>query len=204
MEIIRKSSEDEMIALFLHGEIKSKRFSKKLINIIKKLKLDLNIISNYDLNNETDNDSRRLILKLFRGYGNNKDLFNNFPTNINWYWTKLNKSDILKIKYIDYDYWVELTNGSRYVKDSSINILNGKEIFGVSNKAFIEGAEYLKNGGKFPPIIILSAIENNNEMIVLEGHSRLTSMNLVIDYVEDVEALIGFTNTDDLYKWNKY
>lgn len=133
MKILSKSSEDEMVALFLQEELESKRFSKDLLKVIKNLNVNSKIISNYDLSKKNDNDIRKIILKLYRGYNDNKELFYNFPVNIDWYWCKLNKMDISKIKYIDYDYWIELSGGTRYATDSKNNILNGKEIFGVSN-----------------------------------------------------------------------
>lgn len=193
-----------MIALFLQEELESKRFSKDLLRVINDLNIPPEIISKYDLSNIADNNVRKLILKLYRGYGDNKEIFNNFPTNIEWYWCKLDKLDISKIKYIDYDYWIELTNGTRYIIDSKKNILMGKETFGVSNQPFIDGADYLKKGGIFPPIIILSSKESNNEMIVLEGHSRLASISLAFDYINTIDALIGFVKKEELYNWNKY
>lgn len=204
MKILGKSSENEMIALFLKGELTSKRFSKELLKIISDFNVNLNTISIYDLNNKTDNDLRKLVLRLYRGYGDNKEIFTNFPTEIDWYWCRLEREDIQKIKYIDYDYWTELTNGTRYTIDSKENILNGKEIFGVSNKPFVEGANFLKKGGVFPPIIVLAANDSNDEMIVLEGHSRLASISLVIDYIKSIDALIGFVKKEELYKWNQY
>lgn len=204
MKILSKSSEDEMVALFLQEELESKRFSKDLLKVIKNLNVNSKIISNYDLSKKNDNDIRKIILKLYRGYNDNKELFYNFPVNIDWYWCKLNKMDISKIKYIDYDYWIELSGGTRYATDSKNNILNGKEIFGVSNQLFIDGANYLKNGGIFPPIIILSSKEAHDEIIVLEGHSRLTSISLVIDQIKNIKALVGFVKKEELYKWNKY
>jgi hypothetical protein len=204
MKKLKKSSENEMIALFLKEELFSKRFSKKLLKVINRLNVDTNIISNYDLNNNNENEIRKEILKAYRGYGNNTEIFKDFPSNINWYWCELKIQDILNIKFIDYDYWTDLTNGTRYIKDSKENILNGKEIYGVSNKPFIDGANYIKEGNKFEPLILLASIKNNDEIIVLEGHSRLASMSLVLDYIDKIDALVGFVNEEDLYKWNKY
>lgn len=204
MQILSKSSKDEMVALFLKEELNSKRFRDTLLGIIKKANIDESLILNYNLKNANENKIRKLILKEYRGYENNTGIFENFPKNIEWFWAELSLQDILNIKYIDYDYWVELTNGTRYVEDSKENILKGKEIFGVSNQPFIDGANYLKQGKKFDPIILLASKENNKELIVLEGHSRLTSMILVPESIRKIRALIGFVGKEELYKWNKY
>ena len=74
------------------------------------------------------------------------------------------------MKYIDYDYWVELSGGSRKAKDAAGNIRNGVEIFGVSNDGFLAGARALAGGSAFPPMIFVSDYEN---IIVLEATSGL-------------------------------
>jgi len=116
----------------------------------------------------------------------------------------LDKNDILKIKYITYSYWKEITNGTRYAKDSVKNIKNNVEIFGVSNDNFINLSEYIKNGNKIDPIIILAPIEKKDNMIVLEGHVRLTAINLIIDYFSELKVLIGFVKEKIFNKWDNY
>jgi hypothetical protein len=203
MKILNKSSENEMIALFLNGEIKSKRWENKINEIIKKENINENIIINPNLNNNNENKLRKLVLKIFRGY-NNKEIFKNFPKKIDWNWAILDKNDILKIKYITYDYWEELTNGTRYAKDSVKNIRNNIEIFGVSNNNFIKLSEYIKYGNKIEPLIILAPVEKKDNMIILEGHARLTAINLVIEYITEIKVLIGFVEERILNKWDKY
>jgi len=203
MKILNKSSENEMIALFLNGEIKSKRWGNKINEIIKKENINENIIINPNLNNNNENKLRKLVLKIFRGY-NNKEIFKNFPKKIDWNWAILDKNDILKIKYITYDYWEELTNGTRYAKDSVKNIRNNIEIFGVSNNNFIKLSEYIKYGNKIEPLIILAPVEKKDNMIILEGHARLTAINLVMEYITEIKVLIGFVEERILNKWDKY
>ena len=203
MEIIGKSSENEMVSQFLFQEIKSERWKNKIIEIMEHDNIDKNMVLKPNLNNINENKIRKLILKKFRGY-NNKELFKNFPKNIDWNWAILDKNDILKIKYITYDYWEELTNGTRFAKDSVKNIKNNIEIFGVSNNGFIKLSEYIKNGNKIDPLIILAPFEKKDNIIVLEGHARLTAINLVIEHVIELKVLIGFVEENILNKWDKY
>jgi hypothetical protein len=203
MRILGKSSENEMISLFISEEIKSARYKNNILEIINTEKIDRNIIDNPDLNNKKDNKLRKLILKKFRGY-NNKGIFTNFPKKVDWNWALLDKEDILRIKYISYDYWEELSNGTRYAKDSVENIRNGVEVFGVSNRNFVNISEYIKNGKELDPLIIMAPVENKLRMIVLEGHARLTGMNLAIKYISEIKVLLGLVKEKKLYKWNKY
>ena len=203
MKILNKSSENEMVSLFLYEEIKSERWVNQINKILDKENINKNIILNPDLNDKNENELRKLVLKIFRGY-NNKKIFKNYPENINWNWVILDKKDILKIKYITYDYWEELTNGTRYAKDSVKNIKKNTEIFGVSNNNFIELSEYIKTGNKVDPLIILTSLEKKENMIVLEGHVRLTAINLAIDYIEEIKVLMGFAEENILNKWDKY
>ena len=41
-------------------------------------------------------------------------------------------------------------------------------------------------------------------MIVLEGHARLTAINLAIDFIPEITVLLGFAKEKELNKWNKY
>jgi hypothetical protein len=203
MKVLGKSSENEMISLFISEEVKSARFKNNILEIINTEKIDRNIVDNPDLNNKKENKLRKLILKKFRGY-NNKGIFTDFPKSIDWNWVTLDKEDILKIKYISYDYWEELSNGTRYAKDSVENIKNGVEVFGVSNRNFVSLSEYIKEGKQLDPLIIMAPVENKQKMIVLEGHARLTGMNLAIKYISEIKVLMGFVKEKKLNKWNKY
>jgi len=203
MKIIGKSSEDEMVSQFLIQEIKSERWKNKIFKIMEHDNIDKKIVLKPNLGDINENKIRKLILKKFRGY-NNKELFENFPKKIDWNWAMLDKNDILKIKYITYDYWEELTNGTRFAKDSVKNIKNNIEIFGVSNNGFIELSEYIKRGNKIDPLIILAPSENKDNMIVLEGHARLTAINLVIEHIKEIKVLIGFAEEKILNKWDTY
>jgi hypothetical protein len=204
MRILKKSSESEMIAIFLKEEINSIRFNKKIIKLLKKMNINERVVINYDLTNDEENKMRKRLLSQYRGYELDKDIFKNFPINIDWYWIELSVEDIFKIKYITYDYWIELSNGSRFAKDCVNNIKNNIEVFGVSNTGFIEAAEYISNGNKFDPIILVAPVENKGNMIVLEGHLRLTAMNLVIENIDSITALIGYAEEKELNKWDNY
>jgi hypothetical protein len=203
MKILHESSENEMVAVFLYGELNSERWKNKILEIMDDKNIDKRIVLNPKLNDVNENKARTYLLRKFRGY-NDKEIFENFPKTINWNWAILNKDDILKIKYIEYDYWEELSKGTRYAKDSVENIRNNVEIFGVKNDNFLKLADYIKKGTSFNPLIITAPYENKEKMIVLEGHARLTAINLAIEYVSAIKVLIGFAEEEQLTAWCKY
>ena len=91
MNLIKNSSEDEMILEFLKGEYNSVRFNEKLVDVLNKLNLNSKIIEEGKL--ETNgNNTRKEIMKLFRGYPD-KELFNNFPKNIDWKFVEFEDGD---------------------------------------------------------------------------------------------------------------
>ena len=76
------------------------------------------------------------------------------------------------------------------VKDAAENIKKGTEIFGESNDQFWKLAKYIKEGGKFPEIILMS------DMVLLEGHVRMTAYLLASDTPKPLEMIVGFPKTD--------
>ncbi|MCQ2505552.1 MAG: hypothetical protein MJ113_00030 [Lachnospiraceae bacterium] len=199
MQIIRNSSEAEMILAFLQGELQSKRFSEKIKNALADLNLNSDIIIYGNINAEYENKKRAFLMQKFRGYPD-KELFNNFPKNIDWKYAKLAKNDINNIYYINYSYWNELSGGTSKPLDAAKTIKMGKEIFGVSNKPFISGADYIINH-KFPPVILLTY--NTEKYVIIEGHSRMTVYGLLPEKIEGSYAYIGFVSKEEMELYDK-
>ena len=174
MEIIRDSTENEMILCFLAGELNSHRFSAELSENMKKLGISEDTIRSGDLLSEEQNSLRRKLLGEFRGYPDN-EIFENYPKDITWKYVRFSESDIGSLYYVDYSYWNELSRGTSRPADAVLTIKSGTEIFGQPNDNFLRGAEYLKTG-KFPPIIVLTC--GNGKYLILEGHCRATSYAL--------------------------
>lgn len=181
MRYLRESSEDEMILEFLKGEIRSSRFKEQIFEVLENLKLNKEIIEKPDINNSDENMKRKEILRIFRGYGSNAHLFENFPDVSRWLYAECIDKDINKIKYINYSYWNELSKHTSSPLVAAETIREGKEIYGISNSPSISGVEFLEQGGSFPPVILLTSDEEN--YIILEGHSRMTVYGLAPKYL---------------------
>ncbi|MDR2558495.1 MAG: hypothetical protein LBC86_02980 [Oscillospiraceae bacterium] len=199
MRKIKPSNESEMIYEFLKMELESDRFNKKIKNVLNDLNVDSSIIINGDITSRKENILREEILKRFRGY-KNKELFEGFPTIIEWFWTEFNYSDISRIIYINYSYWNELSNYTGSPIEAAKNIMLGKTVYDVPNDNFIKGAEELRKGHKFPPLIFLTD-KNEQRYIILEGHGRMTAYGIVPDLFQNVSVLLGYCKSEELKEW---
>lgn len=193
------SNENEMIYEFLKMEIDSDRFTEKIEVVLKELHIDRNIITNGDIKSEQENVLRVDILKRFRGW-RNEELFENFPTKIDWIWTVFNREDISKIIYINYSYWNELSNYTGSPLEAAKSILSGKTVYNVPNDRAIEGAQKLKEGCTFPPLIMLTDA-SESRYIILEGHGRMTAYGLVPELFQNISVLLGYCDSYELKQW---
>ena len=193
MEFVGTSSEEEMVSLFLKSEIGSNRWRPRLLEILHELKCPVALLEEPDITRNEHNELRARVLTRFRGYGENRALFADYPTGINWQWVLLNREELSRIKYVDYDYWNALTVGSRHPTDAAQTIRKGVEIYGVSNRGFLEGAEAMRHGAEFvEPILV--APDPAEDLVILEGHVRFTVYALLgKDAPQPIRALLGLS-----------
>ena len=199
MNILRTSSEEEMISEFLKAEYHSERFSERIKKVMKELLLDESIILSADLNNANENIARKKLLGEFRGYGLNRKLFENFPNEIQWSLCNFESHDLVNIRYIDYSYWNELSKGTHSPLTAAQTILDGTEIYNQSNEGFLRAAEYIKSGGKFLRPILLTS--DSEHFVIVEGHLRITAFALAPEHFNHVECFVGKCSNDELKKW---
>ena len=200
MKIIKLSDENEMIYEFLKMEMASERYTEKINSALKQFNLSESILQNGNISSEEENNHRKNVLGIFRGYNKNSGLFENFPSEIKWIWSKFSRQDLPKIKYINYSYWNELSCYTGSPLTAVKTILSGKTIYDVPNDGFHNAAEGLKNGKTFPPLIILTD-SNENDFIILEGHVRITAYAMAPDFFEDISVILGYCNAEELNTW---
>jgi hypothetical protein len=193
METIRKMSEEEFVLLFLQSEIDSPRWGQQLEDILVRHGANRKLIDRANLSNQAENTLRAEILGEFRGYRRNSKIFTDFPDDADWEKVYLTKEDLKKVKYVDYSYWNELSGGSRLVYDGAKNIKAGLEPFGKSTENFFKAATALKSNQQFPPMILV-AKNKTSELIVLEGHLRLTAYLMEPQIIPDrLIAVVGYS-----------
>ena len=189
MQFIRHITAEEMVAVFLSGELASPRWGKDIANILAKYNIDQSIITSPDLDNHKENQQRADILGEFRGYGRKDGLFDDIGPDIRWQRVLLETDDFAKIRYIAHDYWTQLSGGTGLVIDGAKNVRAGREVFEVSNQQYWQVAEVVHGGGQFPSVILL--MDQQGSIKLLEGHVRLTGVLLADPHLPSLEAIVG-------------
>ena len=202
MKILEDITEEQVTHMFIKQQMGSFRFAEEMQQIMDQLGVEKKIIDNPNFKDQNENELRIKLRQSFGGSNDEGHFFDNFPKNILWKRTLLAKNDLMTVKYINYDYWNELSNGTRLVLEGASSIRKGVEIFGQSNQKFWDALDSLKKGVKFPePILITKNI--SSDIVVVEGHLRLTVYLLDSLYTpKETEAIIGFS--ESFKNWDMY
>ena len=199
MRVIGPSSEDEMVALFLRGELASERFGRTIRQALRAEGADPTLLEAPALHDADANGVRHRLLAVTRAYGRDEGLFSGFPADVRWERVLLGEDDLAALRYIDYDYWVELSGGSRRVADGAPNAQAGAAPFGVPSDGFLELASAIAAGARVPEPILVTA-GPDDPVVVLEGHVRVTAYALAGIAVG--EALLG--TSPAMRRWALY
>ena len=202
MRKIQDSSEDEMIAIFLQTEFHSSRFHQTLEALAQQERIDPSLLQVPDWHDAHENAQRRTLLGVYRGYGRNAGYLSDFPTNVHWERTTLTSPELERVRYIEYDYWVELSGGTRLAIDGARNAVAGKVVFRVSSDGLIYLANELRKGAQFSPLILVRK-DVDAYLVVMEGHARLTAYLIAPEYIpSELEVILG--TCEQITKWGCY
>jgi len=164
MRWLRPGSEAEMVALFLRTELPAARFRDTLRALLARHGLPESVSTG---------------------------LFEGFPDDVSWQWMALTPAELATVRYIDYDYWVELSGGTRLAADAAPRIRAGAAPFGVPSDWALGMADEVARGARFPPLILVTT-GPGGDLVVLEGHARLTAYMLARDRLPpELEVLVG-------------
>lgn len=162
------------------------------------------IIREPDLNDPAANAVRRRVFARYRGYGTGEPGYlTGFPdTSVVWAWWRLTAEELLCVRYIRYSYWTALSAGTRSPVEAARRIEAGIEVYGVSNGGFLALADRLREGLRVPPLILVTATDEDG-LVVLEGHARITAYALAPETSPDpVEVLVG--SSPAIARWDEY
>jgi hypothetical protein len=188
VRVIGDSGEDEMVACFLLGELTSRRFGAGIRQALAAVGESEHLLTDADLADPVANRARRDLLGATRGYGENRDVFEDFPARVRWIRAVLTPDELARVRYIEYSYWNELSGGSRLPGDAAKRIQAGVRVFGVSNGRFVAAARAVRRGEPFSPLIL--AGRRRDTLVCVEGHLRLTAYALA-GFPVEVECLVG-------------
>jgi hypothetical protein len=91
------------------------------------------------------------------------------------------------VRYLDWDYWVEVTAGTRRSVDAIPRI-------GHSPNCRELAAEVA--AGQLPPELILVGRPGGRDLVVLEGHVRLTALVMAVEHLPaELTVLLGTAPT---------
>ncbi len=192
MRRLRPSSEAEMVALFLRTELPSDRWRDDLRALLARAGLPDRVVTGPDLGGDGENQARLRLLTEHRGYGTRTDYFEGFPDDVCWQWMAITPAELSGVRYIEYDYWNELSGGTRLAVDAAARIGAGVAPFGVPNDRVLGMAQAVAAGAQFPPLILVTTGFVGDDVVVLEGHVRLTAFMLARDRLPpELEVLVG-------------
>jgi hypothetical protein len=185
VRVVRPSSEAEMVATFLRGELDSERFGPAI-----RAEIDERLLLEPNLEDEEENALRRAALEATRAYERREGLFHGFPDDVRWERVALAPDEVLALRYIQYSFWNELSGGSRRPLDAAERIRDGIAVFGrLPTDGFLAAAESFSVAG-LPELIVVGG--TGPELVLLEGHVRLTLMALRPELLPpELEVLLG-------------
>jgi hypothetical protein len=195
MRWLRPSSEADMVALFLRTELPSARWQDGLRALLERDGLPDRVVTDPNLGDDTENQARLRLLTVHRGYSARTELFEDFPDDVRWQWMAITPSELAEVLYIDYDYWVELSGGTRLAVDAAPRIRAGVAPFGVHSDWAPAMAQAVAAGARFPSLILVTT-GLGGDLVVLEGHCRMTAFMLARDRLPpELEVLVGSSPT---------
>ena len=172
-------------------ELPSDRWKDDLRALLERAGLPDRVITAPDLGDDAENQARLRLLTEHRGYGTRTEIFDGFPVDVRWQWMAITPAGLAGVRYIQYDYWDELSGGSRLAVDAAARIRAGVAPFGVPNNGKLEMAQVVASGARFPPLILVTT-GFGDDLVVLEGHVRLTAFMLARDQLPpELEVLVG-------------
>lgn len=178
MQIQEALSADVMVAAFLQAEVDSPRFGEQVLGILARDHQGRHILDAPDLNNADENAYRARLLGEWRGYGRDTEVFTDLPADTRWYRARLDGDDLKRVKYINDNYWTDFSGGSRLIWDAVLRIRSG-EMDSSEAACYRMLADALAQGARFPDMILLHN-PCTDELVVLEGHIRMTAYLLSV------------------------
>ncbi len=190
MRLLKPASEDDMIAVFLAAEVTSERYGPQIRAILTGLGQPPGIAGHPDTRDDAANAIRRQVLAAYRSYPAG-DVFTGMPADVAWHHAALTPAELATVRYIDYPYWTEFSGGTRLAADGAYRLGPWQDM--PPGTIYRQIAENLRDG-KLPPPIILLGEPGPVNVIVIEGHKRLTGLLLCPRWLPaELGVLLGLT-----------
>ena len=118
-------------------------------------------------------------------------LFHGFPHDVDWERVALTADEVLEILYIDWDWWVRVSNGTRLATVAA-------EVQGRDDGDRAIAAAVATN-----PELIVVTDPARSRLVLLEGHVRLTAYAAFPEYLPaELELYVGTSPT--IADWSEF
>jgi hypothetical protein len=184
MRLIASASEEEMVLAFLQAEFRSPRFKS---DVRRLLGGDADLLYRPRLNDNVENEKRKQVLAAYRGFGRDDALFRGFPTSVEWNRLTLGPDEIGEMLYANYRTWVDLSGGTRLVRDGAANV-GLVEVGENANENILAVERDVRSGRTFPELIAAASSAEDTHVLV-EGHSRATAYVRAADFDAEFEVI---------------
>ena len=169
MRLLESVDKSHVIECFLRGELRSPRFRDQILAAAEACGADED-----KLLAPAAGDLRKRVLDRFRG----DHLGRLFDDPIAWYRALLDADEVLAIRYIDWDFWLELSGGTRSPVEAARRIR-------------ADGRHWDEPRGDAPPLIVVRR-DPATPLTVVEGHVRLTGFAVHPELLPaELEVLLG-------------
>jgi len=201
MRILGPVSADEVTAIFLGGDLDSSRFRERLLALLRADGVSPALIAEPDIGDADANAYRRALLGRHHEWLRGPHVFGNFPGDLDWSRVALTPDEVLTIRYIDWDWWLTISGGTRLPVEAAKRLRRG-EIPGGSAEEHEPIARRLGSSDP-PPELIVVAPADLSRLVVVEGHVRLTAYALFPELLPDeLEVLLGVS--DQVERWSLF
>jgi hypothetical protein len=196
MRILRPATEEEVVAAFLRAELDSGRYGEVVRKLLEQDGVDADVLARPDLTDPAANRYRSGLLDEYRGFEQRIGLFGGFPERVDWHRAALTPDEVLEILYIDWDWWLEISDGTRRPRDAADRIRRG-EVPGST----VDEHRMLFDAPQ--PELIVVTTPDRGKLVVLEGHYRLTAYAMFPERLPDeLELYLG--EAEDMAAWSEF
>lgn len=107
-------------------------------------------------------------------------LFNGFPDDVSWERAGLTRDEVLAILYIDWDWWLTISKGTRLATVA------------VEVQGRDEGDRAIAEAAATNPALIVVTDGERSKLVLLEGHVRLTAYAAFPEHLpSELEVYLG-------------
>lgn len=171
MRKLRSATEAEVVEAYVRAERDSPRFGERM-------RAEL-----------TEHGEPRAALGAARGWGRNEGMFGGWPERVDWWRVAMSPEEVLSMLFIDWDWWLTVTGGTRRPGDARVEDR--------------ESLEPIARAAATNPELIAIRAHPGARIVCVEGHLRLMSYALFPQYLPpELELYLG--ESPEIVRWGSY